>query len=190
MRINQIFVNATLFLCLTLAGCATSYGPNGMTGGYKEAKVNDHTYEVYFFGNGHTSGDTVWYYWIYRCAELTKEKGFTAFTLTPLEKKTSSAAPQTHYSGYSDKEAPVYVKTKGGGAPTYIYVPGQTITTYSSRAVVTMYSAPYPEGIRFLINPEKVLEALKPYVESGGKAIPPPRREVLDKALIAPTTPV
>ena len=191
MHLRQIFVRIGLSFTILLAGCATSYGPSGLTGGYKEEKVDERTYTVAFYGNGHTSGDTVWNYWIYRCAELTKEKGFTAFTLAPIEKKTALKEPQIQYGDFRDENysPPKFIQIKGGGAPSYYYVPGGTITTYSAKAIVTMYSQPYPSNVKFLLNPDKVIEALKPYVDSSGKTTAPARREILDGAIIPSTTP-
>ncbi len=192
MNMHRCLPAVAIIASACLAGCATSYGPNGITGGYKEDKVDDQTYAVYFFGNGHTSEDTVWNYWIYRCAELTKEKGFTAFTLSPIPKKAAATAPATRFvdERHDDDDQPRFVKTKGGAAPTYYYVPGGTHTQYSARAMVTMYKSPYPTTVKFLLDADKVMAPLKPYIESGGKASTPSRKEVFEGAVVEPATPI
>ncbi len=185
---------AIAMACVFLAGCATGYGPKGMTGGYTDQWMDDPTYLVSFQGNGHTSGDTVWYYWIYRCAELTRQKGYTAFTLTPVDKKTSLLLQPEHQAHAEDAQdapgqsGPQFVKAKGGGGGGYYYVPGgsYTITTWSSKAIVTMYKEPYPAEARFLLDPEKILTPLKPYVESRVNVKPPARIDLLRGALIVP----
>ncbi|MBF9263203.1 CC0125/CC1285 family lipoprotein [Paracidovorax cattleyae] len=48
-----------------------------MAGGYIDEKIDETHYRVKFDGNGSTSADRVWNFWLYRCAELTKEKGYT-----------------------------------------------------------------------------------------------------------------
>lgn len=68
-----------LLTAALLSGCTTAYGPHGFTGGYTETKIDDSTYRVVFNGNGQTSRDMVWYYWIYRCAELTTQNGYEFF---------------------------------------------------------------------------------------------------------------
>ncbi|NEX61263.1 CC0125/CC1285 family lipoprotein [Noviherbaspirillum galbum] len=70
------------FICGILSACATSYQAKGITGGFTDSKINDTTWRVRFDGNGKTSRDTVWNYWIYRCAQLTVEQGFDSMLIT------------------------------------------------------------------------------------------------------------
>jgi hypothetical protein len=177
--------------CLSLAACATPYGPSGFTGGYSETKIADNVYTVAFNGNGNTSGDTVWNYWIYRCAELTLQKGYSAFTLVRTDKTASSSAAggmrTAAWSSGQEDDAPGFVPVKGGGAPIYIYTPGYTITTYSASAKVTMYREPYAASAGPLLKAQSVIDSLKPFVEKK-ETVGPPRRTVLDKAFIPPTS--
>jgi len=71
-------------------------------------------------------------------------------------------------------------------AASYYYTPGTsyTITTYSSSALVKMYREPLPPGVEFALRAQTVLDALKPYVQSGGSAPAPKREEVIAKALV------
>lgn len=71
----------------------TPYQKWARNGGYDDFKLDESTYNVVFYGNPKTSSDMVWYYWIYRCAELTRETGYEAFTLTKLQ----SGAPGSTY---------------------------------------------------------------------------------------------
>ena len=64
-----------------LVGCATSYGPMGLAGGYEDAKVQDDTYNVTFSGNGFTSPVTAKNYLMYRCAEITVQNGYDFFVI-------------------------------------------------------------------------------------------------------------
>lgn len=68
---------------LVLQGCAvpTAYQPHAYTGGYSERRITDDMYEVMFSGNGNTPKATVERYFLYRCAELTKEKGYRYFAV-------------------------------------------------------------------------------------------------------------
>lgn len=184
----KVRLTAFILICMLFVGCATSYGPNGVTGGYKEEKINDHTYVVAFSGNGHTSGDTVWYYWIYRCAELTRQNGFSAFSLGKVDGQATGGLDQyspMHNASFNESGGR-FIQMKGstGG---YYYVPGTTVTVtrYNAKAVVFMFNQPYPvAGVRFLLDPVKIMQSLKPYVESGGKSQVPSKDDVLKSALI------
>lgn len=70
-------------LVVLLAGCATSYGPASFwRGGYKERAYASDTVAVSFRGNHRTSKDRVLDYLLYRCAEVTLEKGYDHFVIT------------------------------------------------------------------------------------------------------------
>ena len=71
-----------LTVLLALSGCATTYQPRGFTGGFRDFKLTDDTYMVSFLANAFTSPEAVQIYLLYRCAELTVEKGFEYFVQT------------------------------------------------------------------------------------------------------------
>ncbi len=84
---NRAAFLISLIAAVALTACQTPY-----KGGAIERAVATNVYEVSFRGNGYTSGDMVWNYWIYRCAELTLEKGYTSFVINkddPTIKKSS-----------------------------------------------------------------------------------------------------
>ena len=64
-----------------LASCATPYAQSGLTGGFDVKELRPDVYRVSFQGNGYTTRETVQAYWLYRCAELAIEKGFTGFEI-------------------------------------------------------------------------------------------------------------
>lgn len=68
-----------LGLPLLLMSCSTKYGEMAFKGGYDEIQVSENVYEVEFTGNGYTADRTVSRYFLYRCAELTLEKGMRYF---------------------------------------------------------------------------------------------------------------
>lgn len=172
-----------------LAACATPYQQNGYTGGYTDEKIDETHFRVKFSGNGHTSSDRVWAFWMYRCAELTKEKGYTHFSLhkpgDPLVRFESEepARPRMRTAVYREGEGggPAMLKTRGGSAPIFIYTPGARITTYHSDAVVSLHTAPLPEGV-YTLKAQTVLDELGPYVKSDGKGRPIGREALFDKA--------
>lgn len=118
-----------------LAGCATvtPYQPHSWTGGYKERLVGPNRWYVEFFGNGHTNRDTVTAYWLYRCAELTQEKGFDYFLFVSKTPPPGAALEPADEEGTT-----VLARSRGGSVPIYTYIPGHTITTWSARGVIEM----------------------------------------------------
>jgi hypothetical protein len=66
---------------IALAGCATAYQPEKVTGGYTDFRLADNTYRIRFKGNNYTSRDKVELFLLYRCAELTEQLGYDHFVL-------------------------------------------------------------------------------------------------------------
>src|SRR5262249_54668344 len=129
-----------------LAACGTPYQPRGATGGYAEQQLSYDTYQVQFFGNGNTPKDTVQRYFLYRCAELTREKGFKYFSLlrppaqgSELESGFRNAALDG--SG-PDPSGLLRTRGGGGGGGHYVYVPGgtYTVTVWTGRGTIRMYN--------------------------------------------------
>lgn len=82
-------MRATLLLsllALCLSACsATSYTPRTASDGYLEEEVGPNVWRVSFYGNARTTEETVQTYWLYRCAELTRQRGFEGFEIiSPL----------------------------------------------------------------------------------------------------------
>src|SRR5688500_14754594 len=83
---------SVLALGLALAGCASPYGPQGLTGGFREQQLAPNSYRVTYNGNGHTQEEQVVNYWLYRCAELTIQNGYSYFGMVPESGRPSSSA--------------------------------------------------------------------------------------------------
>jgi len=66
---------------IPLAGCATAYQHEKITGGYVDFPLEETTYRVRFKGNNYTSRDKVELFLLYRCAELTEQLGYDHFVL-------------------------------------------------------------------------------------------------------------
>ena len=80
-------------LALAISGCASSYGPETITGGYDDKQVNEDTFVVFFGGNGYTSRETVQTFWLYHAAELTLAHGFDGFEIMTPVKLVNFQAP-------------------------------------------------------------------------------------------------
>jgi Skp family chaperone for outer membrane proteins len=174
---------ALAFSLLAATGCATGYGARGWTGGYSDERIDDTHYSVRFNGNGHASKERVWNFWFYRCAELTVEKGFAYFDLDPAKDRTkqSELAPpaRARYAAHPPMGPGGLVVPAGY---TYVYVPGSTVTTWNSSAVVAMFTT-IPAG-KTLLSAQRVLELLGPYVRSNGSETPPDRKRLFRGALM------
>jgi hypothetical protein len=184
---NPIAVSAAVSLAALLAGCTTPYAPSGPTGGFSESRIDDTTYRVRFSGNGNTTRDMVWNYWIYRCAELTKAKGYVHFALsfdqTPKPVSQLDESPR-QVADRDDAGDGGYLKTKGGGGGYYYYSPGYsyTVTTYSANGIIHMYGNTVPMDVPYYLRAQTVLDSLKGYVLSGGRESAPSRDELLKRA--------
>jgi hypothetical protein len=166
----------TLYLavavCVALCGCATAYQKSGLTGGYTDRRLTDSTYYVDFAGNGYASGERVHMFFLYRCAELTLEKGFDYLLVEsgpPPRASLDGPAASSHAMWYSDDDA-------GGMQPVYYYT--YTITTYNARGTVHMYHAPLTYELAWAIDARRLKEELQPYVDSNGQARAPDLRQL------------
>ncbi len=141
---------------LLLAGCVTAYQPRGATGGYEEEKLADDTYRVSFFGNGNTPRGVVLKYFLYRCAELTLQRGYAYFELYAAERAGLPADAR-------------FVRTSAEAAPPPPFTVAQTytITTWSASAIVRMYPGDVLAGAPTLYSAREVTGALGADVRSG-----------------------
>ncbi len=168
-----------------VAGCASPYGENTLFGGYQSTKLDASHWLVKYDGNGHTPREQVWAYWIYRCAEVTKQNGYTVFAMLPAEwtpPPSSLPAPPAAASGShaawlttGDGQArsavwrigddPRRVQARsGGGGYVVTYVPGYTVTSWHTKGVVAMFNAPVAPDTWLVLNAQSVLDDLGPYV--------------------------
>lgn len=176
-----------LLTALALAGCATSYQRSGLTGGFNERKINASAYVVSFRGNGYTSEDKVWYFWIYRCAELTRQSGYQIFTIRATQAPT--AANPGELPGLVANAALAsgsgFVKVGHYTAPTIIAIPGSSGSRFWTSSGTVLMFHDLPTEVLWTLDAQKVLDQLRPYVSSDGKAAPPTRTNLYEQALVA-----
>ena len=102
-----------LFFCcisissLLLINCSTPYQPKGMLGGYTDKQLDENCYKVSFWGNQHSKPEDVDKYLMYRCAELSLEKGYDYFVIIDKErdftKKHENVGGSRQSSGGNNK---------------------------------------------------------------------------------------
>lgn len=173
-RIRGLAAAAIAAAALGLLGaCSTMYHPAGLTGGYTDTRVTANSYIVEFSGNGYTSKEAVWNFWIYRCADLTQQSGYAYFAIEP---KGSAAqvddAPAVPRFVVDDGQPPEWIELKGGGgAPTFVYVPGGggTITTWRGKGTILMFKSATEPGAQYALKASAVMEALKPFMATQGR---------------------
>jgi hypothetical protein len=176
---RRIFLTlAMLSVSFFLSGCVgpTPYQVRQFNGGYQERSVAEDRWYVEFYGNGRTSRETVFAYWIYRCAEVTLQKGYDYFVIVARTPQASPAADiEIHYSaGDADDAASSAIRAKGTGgggsrAPTYSSVPGGTITTWSARGVIQVFKgAPDPDERAFMA--KELTDKLGPVVRLASQS--------------------
>ena len=177
---------AALLSITTLAGCATQYVRHGFFGGYSEKKLGDATFLVKFDGNGYSSKDRVWYFRIYRCAELTKQQGYEVFTL--LGPDGAGAQPSAVRKRWEGSSPAIVDPAQSVGAAGYPYyeAPHGVVTTYHARGTIQMLHAPESKDLSLALRADAIIEALKPYIDSDGKAAAPTREQLLERAALEP----
>lgn len=106
---------------LLLCGCATRYGPasRSIRGGYEDARLDEHTFQVGFKGNGYTSRDTVYRFFLRRCAELALNAGCSHFVIQDYDNFLLARKYDRTYTGvWFDKvEIQGVIKAFGGAVP-------------------------------------------------------------------------
>ena len=196
----QRFIRLSIFmLALLLCGCVTPtpYQPKGLLGGYSEEQIDIDVYLVSFSGNGATSADTVWYYWVYRCAELTRQKGYDYFTLSKYSGKEPTPKSgafglldHSSYATWHDDGLGSIIPVRGhGGGSYYYYSPGgyAVITSWQSSAFVSMFKKGSPSGGNWLLDAQRIINQLDPYVKSNDTSVVLGRKVLLFSALVPPT---
>lgn len=93
----------TLAAIVTLAGCATSYQPAGLSGGFSETQLDTNVVRVTFKGNGFTKADQAEEMTLLRSAEVMLDKGYPFFILAASNNRTDyssyTSAAQTNTTG-------------------------------------------------------------------------------------------
>lgn len=178
-------------LVLALGGCASPYGPQGLTGGFQEEKLGPNVYRIAYNGNGYTSEDQVVSYWLYRCAELTLQNGYSYFGMVPdggrpISRRNDAGGLRRMATFRPGEDEPRMLNVRSGG---YVYIPSfntYTVRTWHKRGTIAMYhsrlGSVVPEQA-YSLHARTVIGKLGEYVKSGGKIPAPPRQDVINAAL-------
>ena len=169
MNVKKILCACPLVAMMLLGGCATPYQSVGATGGYIDRKIDDQTYYVQFSGNGYTSRDKVHKYFMYRCAELTKQAGFKYFAIIPAA-LSGAISPENRLARTSGFDHNMMRKVASAPAPIIIYGGGGGMPHWMDSANIRMFDDDAVINFRIVgWDASEVMDQLAPYVHSDGK---------------------
>ena len=151
----------TLCLACIVTGCVTPYAKMGLPGGYSEKDMGRNVWRITFAGNGYTSFETVQTFWLYRCAEVTLQKGFTGFEILSDVRLTMIVPPEKLLK---DPFAPELVPAQ------MIFVPMDMSPKPAIEADILLLSGAVEHKPPKVFDAATIKAALEPYVKpSGGK---------------------
>jgi hypothetical protein len=127
-----------ILMIVFIAGCASSYQPNGISGGYSEIRLADDTYKVSFRGNGYTSAEKATDLAMLRAADLTLMNGYRYFVVVD-----SSDSLNTTYNPGSQR-----YETQIIGYDTGNYIYGEARTTQTG---VQAYTTSKPRSTNTIV---------------------------------------
>jgi hypothetical protein len=73
-----------------LAGCATSYQPRGISGGYSDTRLGDNIFKISFEGNGYTGSGEADDMALMRASEVTIKNGFEYFYILSSSSRSNN----------------------------------------------------------------------------------------------------
>jgi len=120
-------VVALLWVVL-LAGCATAYQKEGLTGGFDEAQLDQNIVRVTFKGNGYTSRERAADLALLRCAEITLADGYQYFAIIDTQQASRKAILSTPSQSYTTSNVAGSVYGSGNAAYGSATGTSQTIT--------------------------------------------------------------
>ncbi len=139
-----------VMLLAALAGCSTSYGPSGLTGGYEETQLAPNVWRVSFTGNGYTTQERTQDFALLRSAELATKNGFRYFGFASAAVRANPGGVITT-PGYSTTtgSASIYGNSISGNSSTVSYPGSSYAWTYptANNTVVMFRERPQVEAM-------------------------------------------
>lgn len=143
-RLIIIFVSL-----IVLSGCiSTPYQKLADLGGYTDRQLDNNTYRIEFKGNGYTRLETVDIYLLYRCAELTIEKGYDYFVIV-----TKDNIGSTSYSTTST------INPNGG-----VSTSNRSFTRYTATAIIKAYIGKKHDNEATAFDAREIMNNLQPEI--------------------------
>lgn len=174
---SYCFVPALICSAMLLTACTTTaYQSKDANGGYSERKLEENVYFVTFSGNSNTSRDAVYRSWLYRCADITTQRGYDWFVVLGQQAQSSKAADER--IDVADLDSSKWSRTAGGyRAPIYIYSGGGgSVRSYSASAVIRLRRGDIEPGMKMAYVARDVMRDLGPEVTRMAANTPPSGR--------------
>ncbi len=94
---NKTKLPLYLFIGFAVAvtGCAATYQPLGLLGGYSDEQITENTFDVWYQGNGWTKPAELEKNLLRRCAEITVEKGYERFIILNATERSNASRSAT-----------------------------------------------------------------------------------------------
>ncbi|MBU2547007.1 MAG: hypothetical protein KKB20_01230 [Proteobacteria bacterium] len=154
---------ALLLIGLLIAGCgATRYQRIGSEGGYDDQCITDTNCLVWFRGNSQTPSERAMFYSLYRCAELTLERGFDYFVVeSSIEdlQKSEYHVP-AEYKTTTTTEGNK-TETKTSFSPARV----ETVEKPLARIRISMFKGEKPADAKEAYSAREVMRNLEPRIE-------------------------
>lgn len=104
-----------------LAGCATAYQSEGLSGGFTETQLDTNVWRVSFRGNGYTRSEKAEDFAMLRSAELALSNGYTHFAFANSRSSSQTSTMTTPVTSHTTGSANVYGNSIYGSATTKTY---------------------------------------------------------------------
>lgn len=154
-------LRVTLMAVMALVGCATTYQPQGFSGGFSESQLDANVFQVTFKGNGYTDRDRANDFALLRSAEIALENGYKYFVIVDAQQYSGSSSFTTPATATTNFNANTYGSAHGYGntvnysgstygTATTTYSGGQTLQIIKPRATNTIVCfKEKPEGFSY-----------------------------------------
>ncbi len=159
---NKFVRFGSIVVAIVFSACATAYGPRNSMGGYEDRAVGDDMIEVRFYGNQHTTKEETTRRLLYRCAELTIEKGFDSFVVL----QDQSFSDETVNNPTIEKPFQTRESMSGGVRTTMSpdLTQATTSTNWVAIYVISIYNendSPYSRYKRSRLDANQIIEDYK-----------------------------
>ena len=172
MSIKPLLLILALIACAQLSGCVTSYQKLtafGFSGGYSDEDLGRDVYRIRFAANGFTSYETAQCFWLYRCAELTLQRGFQGFEILSDIRLSEIKRPKD-LIGVSDRIQPAFF------IPLIIPIPSGRSNKPLIIGDIHLLKAPIEAAPPRIFDARMLKDALEPFlsepIKSGGNVKP------------------
>jgi hypothetical protein len=147
---HVLLLRTALLYVALLAGCATSYQPQGFTGGYSDFLTAPDEAVITFHGNGYTSAMRVIMLCSLHACDVTLQHGYRYFVAEGIGDLSTQSSFTTPGHAYTTGSAQ---GTYGGGfaslygSSTTTYSPPHTFNIYKPGIVVSIKMANDPVAL-------------------------------------------